>query len=120
MWQGVDKRRFPRICYPCKIIVFQKGQVEKFSTHTENIGQGGICTVLKKGLDRFCPVEVILYLENGHAPVECDGRVVWMVRRLDEFDTGIEFLNLKEKDALRIERLVQECLKTQEDSANNQ
>lgn len=119
MWQGIDRRRFPRADYPCKIVVFKKGKTEKFSTHTENIGVGGVCVILERGLDKFLPVELILYLENGHPPIECDGRVVWVVKRQAEFDTGIEFVNIKEKDALRIERIVQECLKANPTSSNN-
>lgn len=118
MWQGVDKRRFPRLHYPCKVIVFKKGEREKFSTQTENIGQGGVCVVLKSGLDKFSLVELVLYLENSQLPIECDGRVVWVVKMAEEFDTGIEFISIKEKDALRIEGLIQECLKTQGTSSN--
>lgn len=118
MWQGVDRRKFPRANYPCRVMVLKKGR-EEFSTHTENIGQGGICVILKKGLDRFCPVELVLYLENGHPPLECDGRVVWVVRRQEEFDTGIEFLNIKEKDIARIEKVVQKCLKLNQNSLNH-
>ena len=104
MWQGVDRRRFPRVDYPCKVVVFEKGRREKLDTHTENIGQGGVCVKLQKGLSRFTMVELAIYFENGLPAVECDGRVVWVVKSKEEFDTGIEFVNLKDKDALRIER----------------
>lgn len=120
MWQGVERRRFPRVHYLCKVTVIKKGQVETFSTHTENIGVGGICVILKKGLDKFLPVELVLYLENGSPPIECDGRIVWVVKREEQFDTGIEFLNIKQKDVLRIERIVNECLKNNSTSLNEQ
>lgn len=113
MWQGVDRREFPRADYPCKIEVFQKGQKSSFSTHTENIGVGGVCVVLEKELEKFSPVGLSLYLEDGQEAVECDARVVWVVRRENLFDVGIEFLDIKTKDVLRIERIVQECLKIQ-------
>ena len=87
-----------------------------YSTHTENIGQGGICAVLKKSLSKFVPVELALYLENGELPICCDARVVWVVKSKSNYDTGIEFINLKAKDAKRIERIVEECLKKQESS----
>ena len=111
MWQGVDKRRFPRVHYPCEVAVIRKGQKEKISTYTENIGVGGICVILKKEMDRFFLVELVVYLKNGHPPIECDGRVVWVVKSREEFDTGIEFVNIKKDDVARIEGIVKECLK---------
>ena len=116
MWQGLDRRRFPRADYPCKIVVIKKAKTEKFSTHTENIGEGGVCVALEKELDKFCLVELALHLKDDSPPIECDGRVVWVVKREEEFDTGIEFLNIRNKDTLRIERIIQRCLKVQEDS----
>jgi hypothetical protein len=117
MFEGADKRRFPRAHYPCKIIVLKGAQSERFSTCTENIGGGGVCVALKKGLDKFCPVGIILYLEDGLPPLECDGRVVWVVRREGDFDTGIQFIHINPQDVTRIERIVQLCLKTGQDSA---
>lgn len=122
MWQGVDRRRFPRANYPCKIIVVKKGQAKKFSTNTENIGVGGVCVILNQELDRFSEVELILFLEDKQLPIYCDGRIVWTVKRLDatipkgtpsQIDTGVEFVNLKEKDKLRIEKVVEVCLQKQ-------
>ena len=118
MWQGVNRRRFPRANYPCKIIVVEKGK--KFSTRTENIGLGGVCVILDEELDRFSEVELILFLEDKQPPVYCDARIVWTVKGSTPtskgalpVDTGIEFVNLKEKDKLRIEKVVQQCLQKQ-------
>jgi hypothetical protein len=116
MWQGVDNRRFPRAVYPCKIAVIKAGANEQFSTRTENIGKGGICVILRKGLEKFSPVTLTIYLEDGDPPLECDGRIVWTVKHKEIFDTGIEFLNIQAKDLERIERIVRECLKIRENS----
>lgn len=120
MWQGVDKRRFPRANYPCKIIVIKKQAAEKISTHTENIGVGGVCVMLNQELDRFSEVELILFLKDQQPPIYCDARIVWTVKRqmpspkqATQIDTGVEFVNLKEKDKLRIEKVVKECLQKQ-------
>ena len=117
MWQGIDKRRFPRANYRCKIIVVRKRHKDKFSTHTENVGMGGVCVVLDKELDKFSEAELMIYFEDGQPPLDCVGRIVWVVKRESlspgkpvEFDTGIEFVSLKENDKLRIERIVQQCL----------
>ncbi len=110
MWQGIDSRRFPRAQYPCKVVIFKHGQKDSLDANTENIGAGGICAVLKKSLDKFSPVGVVLYLKDNQPAIECDGRVVWAVKRKDIFDTGIEFIDIRDKDILRIERVVEECL----------
>ena len=116
MWQGVDKRRFPRAKYPCEVTVIKKGQKEDFSTQTENIGIGGICVILEKGMAMFRFVELTLHLKDGQPPIKCDGRVVWVVKTKEQFDTGIEFINMKERDVARTQKVVEECLKTNPNS----
>lgn len=118
MWQGVDRRRFPRANYPCKIVVVKKNK--RFSTQTENIGLGGVCVILNEELDRFSEVELILFLKDKQPPIQCNARIVWTIKKSaatprdkTEIDTGIEFVNLKEKDKLRIEKVIQECLQEQ-------
>jgi len=111
MWQGIDRRRFPRAEYPCEVIILRSDLKETFRTHTENIGVGGICVILSKELPRFCPVGITLYLKDRVSPIECDGRIVWSVKRRSNFDTGIEFIGLRQRDRLRIERVVEECLR---------
>ena len=113
MWEEIDQRKFPRVEYPCKVIIMGSGAKEVFSTHTENIGTGGICVILIKELPKFCPVEILLYLKDAKGPIECNGRVVWVVQREEKFDTGIEFIDIKETDYLRVERVIQECLRKQ-------
>ena len=121
MWQGVDRRRFPRANYPCKIILARKGQRQKLSTHTENIGLGGVCVIMNQELERFSEVELMLFLKDRQPAVRCDARIVWMVKKLvpskknstAEFDTGLEFVNLEEKEKARVEKVVQECLQKQ-------
>ena len=120
MWQGMNRRKFPRADFPCNITIYKKGQKEKISARTENIGVGGISVVLKNALDKLSMVDLVLYLENGQAAVECEGRVVWVVKSKEEFDIGIEFLNLKDNDRERIERIVQECLKKEQTSSQGQ
>ncbi len=112
MWQSIDRRKFPRADYPCKVVVFKDSRRMKFDTHTENIGIGGICVILDKKLSRFTQVELALYLKNGQAPVESRGRIVWAIARGElEFDTGIEFIDLKEVYQLRITNIVEAHLK---------
>jgi hypothetical protein len=116
-WEGVNRRGFPRVNYPCVVKIRRKGSAEAFHTKTENIGCGGVCVILPKNIGLFSPAEMEVDLENGQGRIVCDGTVVWVVRRSEInkdspnfFDTGIEFVNLKEEDSARIDKIVKECL----------
>lgn len=114
MWNGLDKRRFPRVKLPCLVRVFRaKKPVLDFKTYTENIGEGGICTILGREVSIFCGVHLEIDLKDAGPLVGCEGLVVWTVRREKparesppEYDTGIEFFNLKDDDRLRIRDLI--------------
>ena len=115
MWRGIDKRHFPRANYPCKITVKRKDNPDVLTAQTENIGVGGICIIISKDLGIFAPVEIELDLLDGNEIIRCDGAAVWIVGKKQEkdmiFDTGIEFTNLKEEDADRIDTIVQRIIK---------
>ena len=110
MWEGINRRKFPRVSYPCKVIILGGALRETFSTHTENIGTGGICVILSKELPKFFPVRIILYLKDSEGPFECNGRIVWSFKTEINFDTGIEFLDLAASGRTRIEKIVNECM----------
>lgn len=113
MWAGINRRKFPRANYPCKITVKKKDHPDSISSHTENLGVGGICVMLAKDLGIFAPVELQLDLLDGKPAIECEGTIVWIVAKKDQdttFDTGIEFTNLKRKDAERINIIVEKVL----------
>jgi len=114
-WDGLDRRKFPRVNYPCLVIVRDNGKKEKdiILTHTENVGVGGVCVILKRNIEMFEPVEVELDLLDLESHIKCDGKIVWNVKRkMDEkkkplfFDVGIEFVNIKSRDQVRIEDIV--------------
>ena len=118
MWRGINNRRFPRANYKCLITIGTKGAAKYFLTHTENIGVGGICVSLEEGLGVFNEVAVEVALKDGLPPIKCKGTVVWAVKsqivknsaRTTKFDTGIEFVNLKEDEQARIENLVEKLI----------
>ena len=111
MWSGINRRKFPRANYPCKISVKKKDDPNNFSTETENIGVGGICVVIERDLGIFAPVQIRLDLLDGQPIVECEGTIVWIVRKKDTdtnfYDTGIEFTNIKRQDADRINFIIE-------------
>jgi hypothetical protein len=123
MWDGLDKRRFPRLKLPCLVKVYRSRKpTMDFKTCTENIGEGGICVVLGKEISVFSSVHLEIDLKDEGPPAECEGLVVWTVKRKEpekrspaQFDTGIEFFNLKDRDRLRIRELVQKASQDQAD-----
>jgi hypothetical protein len=44
---------------------------------------------------------------------------VWVVKSKEQFDTGIEFINIKERDVARIQEVIEECLKANPSSSDN-
>ncbi|MBU0759018.1 MAG: PilZ domain-containing protein [Candidatus Omnitrophica bacterium] len=118
MWSGINRRKFPRANYPCVISVKRKDQDDSVSAKTENIGIGGICVMLPKDLGIFAPVEIQLDLMDGQPVIRCDGAIVWVVAKKTDknkiFDTGIEFTDIKRKDAMRINDVVEKILSNNE------
>jgi len=115
MWGGMDRRKFPRANYPCLVIIRKDhDSPDAMLTHTENVGIGGICVILKKGLELFTPVELEIDLMDTQSHIKCEGKVVWVVRRKETeekkpsfFDTGVEFVRIKEEDRKRVVYIVE-------------
>ncbi len=89
----------------------QTGDFSPVSTNTENIGLGGICVLLNRGLDIFSTVELDLTLDDGKGPLHVKGTVVWVVQRKEfrktpHFDPGVEFADLSAEDTARIEAVI--------------
>lgn len=117
MWDGINRRRFPRADYPCRIKIRDKKGKTILVARTDNVGCGGICAVLEKNLGLFSNVDLELDLEDGSSPIGAEGMVVWVVKRHEikkeeagNFDTGIEFKNLDAAGVTRIEAIVEKCL----------
>jgi len=117
MWSGIDKRRFPRARYECKIHIRRKDSLKTITTATENIGGGGICVVLDEDLGLFHGVDLEITLDDGNSPVSCAGTVVWVVKKrrsqmdpVSLFDTGIEFVDISDNDVQRIINIVEAIL----------
>lgn len=117
MWNGIDRRRFPRASYKCLICIKRRLTSKSISTYTENIGAGGICVVIKEDLGLFQGVDVELFLEDQRPSVKCGGTVVWVVKKVTSrrkgpvlYDTGIEFIDLRPEDRDRISNIVDAIL----------
>jgi hypothetical protein len=110
MWEGMDRRKFPRVMYPCMVkVVSTDGSQQQILTHTENIGKGGLCVTLKNEVKLFTPVELEIDLLGINEHIYPKGKVVWNVRRKSVekikpmfYDIGIEFTEISKHG--------QECL----------
>ena len=110
-WEGMDRRKFPRVMYPCMLKVIScDGNQEVLLAHTENIGLGGLCVTLKNEIKLFTPVDMEIDLLDMDEHIKAKGKVVWNVRRksIEKIkplfhDTGIEFTEMhkRDKDCLR-------------------
>ncbi len=120
-WDGLDRRKFPRANYPCLIII-RHGQAtpEALLTHTENIGIGGVCVILKKNLKLFMPIELEIDLLDTSSHLRCKGKIVWCIKRSSTekkkpsfYDTGIEFTGIKDEAVKRIEGIISHLMGAQ-------
>ncbi len=113
-WDGLNRRKFPRVSYPCLLIIrHAEEQPEVILTHTENVGIGGVCVVINKNINLFAPVELEIDLLDANNHIKCDGKVVWSIRRkISEkkkplfFDVGIEFSNISTSDQKRLDEII--------------
>lgn len=117
MWNGINRRKFPRANYKCVIVIKKRLTSKSISTRTENIGAGGICVVIKEDLGLFQGVDLELFLDETEPPIKCGGTVVWVVKKSDPklkgtylFDTGIEFIDIRPEDREKISEIVEEIL----------
>lgn len=110
-WAGLDQRAFPRIAAQCDIWIGDS-TAGLIKARTQNLGAGGVCVILDRELEKLSGVHLRLTLRDWPAPLECDGRVVWMVPSKElasgrvSYDIGVEFLNLKESDRERIQSFI--------------
>ena len=126
-WDGLNRRRFPRVVYPCLVVIAndEAGGKDIILTHTENIGIGGVCLILKQDIKMFTVVDLELDLLDLGNHIKCQGKVVWNVQRKSDaknkpmfYDIGIEFMEPKDDDQQRLERIIQRLVKNFEEKAS--
>lgn len=109
-WEGMDRRKFPRVMYPCMVkVITSDGPQEATLTHTENIGLGGLCVTIKKEIKLFTLVNLEVDLLDLDEHITPKGKVVWNVRRKSIekikpmfYDIGIEYTEISKKDQERL------------------
>ena len=123
VWNGRERRRYPRAVFSCKI--FLDFAHREIISHTDNIGKGGIRVSLEEELRPSNIVSLTLFLGKGE-PIKCEGIVIWTAKKVSPdikeptlFYTGIEFTAIGDSDREEIGKLVDEILSRQEDSERN-
>lgn len=112
MWDGFNKRKFLRLSLRCQISILLENKKSAFDTLTQNVGVGGVCVILDQPLERYTSCRVRLELDEKLSPIECAGKVVWMVPTQESaagkkrFDTGIEFVGLESGDREALQEFV--------------
>jgi hypothetical protein len=118
MWNGINRRKFPRANYKCTITIKKRLTSKTILTHTENLGAGGICVLIKEDLGLFQGTDLEILLDDNKSPMKCGGTVVWIVKKGEPkqkssylYDTGIEFIDIRPEDRDRITAVVDMILK---------
>ncbi len=117
MWDGFDKRRFPRLNLRCEINIAaasQQSNASPIKAMTENVGAGGVAVMLSQVLERFTTCKIRLELDPAMPHIEGTGKIVWTIPSTDpntrrkSYDTGIEFTDISASDHELIRRFIQE------------
>lgn len=116
----IEKRRFPRTNFICKISTVFAERLLIFNTHTENIGEMGVRVILKDKLRVSTQLDLEIYLPNKEKPIRCKGEIAWAEElkpaekepRL--FDTGIKFLEISNSDKEDLKKLVDTLISKKE------
>ena len=115
MWDGADRRRFPRAEYPC-LITIRKHTPSPFSilTHTENISLGGMRVIVGKRIEVMTDVDLEIDLMDTLPNVTSDGTVSWVKEilpaqkgRSPSYEIGIQFITLKDEYRRRIQSIIE-------------
>ncbi len=118
-WDGINRRKFPRVSYPCLITVHhENGEPNVILTHTENIGIGGVGVVLNRDFKTFMPLTIEIDLLDTGNHLKCRGKIAWVIQRsADEkkkplfYDIGIEFLHIEDSDQRRLDDIVKRLVR---------
>jgi len=117
-WDGLNRRKFPRVNYPCLVTVKGDNKDSNILTHTENVGAGGVCIIIKQSLKMFSTVDVELDLLDMQEHIKCAGKVVWNVKRKSSaqkkpsfYDIGVEFVDIKPNDKKHLDEAINRLVK---------
>ncbi len=103
-----ERRKITRVSFPGRVEIDVPLRPETFNAlrlHTQkadslNFSEGGIRLRLQEALEIHSAVRLRLFGASSKQPVQCAGRVAWVMQRLDlrdtppfVYDVGVEFVN---------------------------
>lgn len=100
MWDGFNKRKFPRISLDCQVSVSPQGKMKILNSKTENLGAGGVCLITSEEVSRFDRCHFKIEMPGSEA-IDGKGKVVWVIPRKvakdpqTTYDVGIEFTDFE-------------------------
>ena len=114
MWDGVNRRRFPRAEYPCLITIRKNTPpMEAILTHTENISVGGVRVIISKKIEIMTEVELEVDLKDTLPTIISKGTISWVKEApygrksaRSHYDIGIQFVSLKDEYRGRVQNVV--------------
>lgn len=114
MYEGIEKRKFVRVRFPCKILVYNFPE-HAISTHTENISAGGVRVIIGEKLEVGTFVNIEVHLKENK--IACKGKIAWVVDKKSPYrkgvfyhDTGIEFFEINDEDRNLINVTIEKML----------
>ena len=94
-----DHRRTGRVDFQGRVELDVPHRAVRLEGNSLNLSQRGVCLRMQESLDVKAPVTLRLYAQSRHRPLQCLGRVAWVVQRLDLrdippflYDVGVEFV----------------------------
>jgi len=98
------ERRFPRLESHHALLVKKLGAqaLEEFA-RTTTIARGGCCFISAEPLGEGATLDLLITVD--HQVLRSRARVVYEHPHEGEYETGVEFLNLDDLDAAKIEAL---------------
>lgn len=100
-----ERRKLTRVGFQGRVeidpvIPHLNGQRLALQAHSVNLSEGGLCVRLEHELAIRSRVILRLFTPPRKRPFECNGRIAWVVQRLDLrttppflYDVGVEFLS---------------------------
>lgn len=107
-----ERRKFIRLSIDVQINYTVLSQTDQHRSKTKNIGEGGICLVTDGPLNSGTLLKLDIILPEDPPAIQTVGKIVWVKpfsladERRPRYEAGVEFVNISEKDRLRIGKYV--------------